>query len=295
MQIANITFRRLRYFLAVAEELHFGRAAGRLGVAQPALSRQIAELETAIGARLFDRVRNRIFLTRAGEALLPQARDILLKVSEAARMARAAGEGATGSLGVGFVGSATFSSLPAFLQAFRDRYEGVTLNLSAMNNADLRRALVNRTIDVAFARSQLADDEFESRCVLTEPLVAAVPQAEHHLFADEVGIADLRSCRFIVYPRHPRPSFADEVIGLCSAAGFVPHIADETMDLQTALALVSVGAGISIVPAAVRNSHLHGVTYLALSDKAATTSLFMVWRRDNRSEVLRNFLRQPFG
>ena len=295
MQIANVTFRRLRYFLAVAEELHFGRAASRLGVAQPALSRQIAELETAIGARLFDRVRNRIFLTQAGEALLPQARDILLKVSEAARLARAAGEGATGSLGVGFVGSATFSALPAFLQGFRERYEGVALNLSAMNNADLRRALVNRTIDVAFARSQLADDEFESRRVLTEPLVAAIPQSQNQRFEGELGIADLKDYRFIVYPRHPRPSFADEVIALCSAAGFSPQIADETMDLQTALALVSVGGGVSIVPASVKNSHLHGVSYLPLSDKAATTSLFMVWRRDNRSEVLRNLLRQPFG
>lgn len=288
-RVAHIGLRRLRYFLAVAEELHFGRAAQRLGIAQPALSRQIAILEDAIGALLFDRVRSKVHLTTAGDVLVPQARDILLRVAEAARRTRAAAQGAVGSFAVGFVGSATYSFLPARLQAFRVAHGGVDLTLNAMNNAELRRALVDRGIDVAFARSRLDDGEFASESVLVEPLVAVVPLANDHAARGTIDLAELAGEGFILYPRHPRPSFADEVIAFCRAAGFEPRVAQETMDLQTAMALVSVGAGLSIVPASVERSHRHGVAYLALNDPTIVTTLFMVWRRDNHSPLLDRF------
>ena len=292
MRIENVSFRRLRYFLAVAEELHFGRAASRIGVAQPALSRQIAALEDAIGTRLFDRIRSKVHLTEAGAVLVPQAREILLRVTEAARGAKAAGDGVVGTLSVGFVGSATYSTLPAAFQRFRESHPHVDLLLYAMNNAQLREGLINRTIDIAFARSKLADDEFLSKGVLEEPLVAVIPEAHRFARETKVSLRKLEADRFILYPRHPRPSFADQVISLCREAGFEPPIADEVMDLQTALALVSVGAGLSIVPASVENSHRHGVRYVGLSEQEASTTLFMVWRRDNRSSVLANFQQQ---
>ncbi len=286
---AHIGFRRLRYFLAVAEELHFGRAAARLGIAQPALSRQIAILEQAIGALLFDRVRSKVQLTTAGDVLVPLARDILLRVAEAARRTRAAAQGAVGSFAVGFVGSATYTFLPSRLQAFREAHVGVDLTLNAMNNAELRRALVDRGIDIAFARSRLNDGEFASESVLVEPLVAVVPIASAYAQRLSINLADLALEGFILYPRHPRPSFADDVIAFCRSAGFEPRVAQETMDLQTAMALVSVGAGLSIVPASVEQSHRHGVAYLPLSDPAIVTTLYMVWRRDNRSPLLERF------
>lgn len=288
-QAGNLGLRRLRYFLAVAEELHFGRAAVRLGIAQPALSRQIAVLEDAIGALLFDRIRSRVSLTKAGEVLVPQIREILLRVAEAARSARAAARGAVGSLAVGFVGSATYSVLPDLVQRFRQAHAGVDLTLNAMNNAELRRALIDRGIDLAFARSRLDDSEFGSEVVLVEPLVAVVPLASAYAQRASIGLAELADESFILYPRHPRPSFADQITGFCLAAGFRPTVAQETMDLQTAMALVSVGAGISIVPASVERSHRHGVAYLALEDANIATTLFMVWRRDNRSPLLDNF------
>jgi LysR family transcriptional regulator, benzoate and cis,cis-muconate-responsive activator of ben and cat genes len=285
----NIGLRRLRYFLAVAEELHFGRAADRLGIAQPALSRQIAILESAIGALLFDRVRSKVFLTKAGDVLVPQARDILLRTAEAARSARAAANGAVGALGVGFVGSATYSLLPGLVQQFREAHPAVDLTLNAMNNAELRRALIDRGIDVAFARSRLDDGEFASESVLVEPLVAVVHNSSRHADQRTISLFDLAADGFILYPRHPRPSFADDVIGHCRAAGFDPKVTQETMDLQTAMALVSVGAGLSIVPASVEQSHRHGVAYLEFNDADVNTTLFMVWRRDNRSPLLDNF------
>ncbi len=289
MQPTNIGLRRLRYFLAVAEELHFGRAAVRLGIAQPALSRQIAVLEAAIGALLFNRVRSKVFLTKGGEVLVPQARDILLRTAEAARSARAAAQGAVGTFAVGFVGSATYSVLPGLVQQFREMHPAVDLTLNAMNNAELRRALIDRGIDVAFARSRLDDGEFASESVLIEPLVAVVPLSSPHAQNMSIALANLAKENFILYPRHPRPSFADDVIGFCRTAGFNPIVAQETMDLQTAMALVSVGAGLSIVPASIKQSHRHGVAYLRLDDADVTTTLFMVWRRDNRSPLLNNF------
>ncbi len=289
VRAGNIGLRRLRYFLAVAEELHFGRAADRLGIAQPALSRQIAVLEDAIGALLFDRVRSKVFLTKAGEVLVPQAHDILLRTAEAARSARAAAQGAVGAFAVGFVGSATYSVLPGLVQRFREAHPAVDLTLNAMNNAELRRALIDRGIDVAFARSQLDDGEFASESVLTEPLVAVVPLSNRHAHRQTIALVDLAADGFILYPRHPRPSFADDVIGHCRIAGFDPTVTQETMDLQTAMALVSVGAGLSIVPASVEQSHRHGVAYIPLDDATVTTTLFMVWRRDNRSPLLQNF------
>jgi LysR family transcriptional regulator, benzoate and cis,cis-muconate-responsive activator of ben and cat genes len=285
----RIGLRRLRYFLAVAEELHFGRAADRLGIAQPALSRQIAILENAIGALLFDRVRSKVFLTKAGDVLVPQARDILLRTAEAARSARAAAQGAVGAFAVGFVGSATYSLLPELVQRFREAHPAVDLTLYAMNNAELRRALIDRGIDVAFARSRLDDGEFASEKILVERLVAVVPMSSRHAQRPTIALFDLAADGFILFPRHPRPSFADDVIGHCRAAGFEPNVTQETMDLQTAMALVSVGAGLSIVPASVEQSHRQGVTYLTLDDPEVTTTLFMVWRRDNRSPLLDNF------
>jgi LysR family transcriptional regulator, benzoate and cis,cis-muconate-responsive activator of ben and cat genes len=288
-RVGQIGLRRLRYFLAVAEELHFGRAAERLGIAQPALSRQIAVLEEVIGALLFDRVRSKIFLTKAGEVLVPQARDILLRTAEAARSARAAAQGAVGAFAIGFVGSATYSVLPGLVQKFRETHPAVDLTLNAMNNAELRRALIDRGIDVAFARSGLDDGEFASEIVLVEPLVVVLPQSSPLAQRSTIALADLADDSFILYPRHPRPSFADDIIGLCRTAGFTPMVAQETMDLQTAMALVSVGAGLSIVPASVEQSHRHGVLYANLEGSDATTTLFMVWRRDNRSPLLENF------
>lgn len=289
VRTGSIGLRRLGYFLAVAEELHFGRAADRLGIAQPALSRQIAVLEDVIGALLFDRVRSKVFLTQAGEVLVPQARDILLRTAEAARSVRAAAQGAVGSFAIGFVGSATYSLLPGLVQKFRETHPAVDLTLNAMNNAELRRALIDRGIDVAFARSRLDDGEFASESVLVEPLVAVVPLSSPHARGPSISLIDLIADGFILYPRHPRPSFADDVIGHCRVAGFDPTVTQETMDLQTAMALVSVGAGLSIVPASVEQSHRHGVAYLKLEDASATTTLFMVWRRDNRSPLLGNF------
>lgn len=288
-EAAGVDVRRLRYFVAIAEELHFGRASERLHVAQPALSRQMVELENAIGATLFDRTRNQIRLTAAGEALLPRARDILGRIVETARIVRRAAEGRTGVLNVGFVGSATYSLLPQVLNSFRTNNPDVDLLLHAMNTAELKVALIERAIDVAFARPSIDDPEIVNEVVLEEPLVAALPDADPVADGTELSLADLARHPFVLYPRHPRPSFADTILRLCHEAGFAPTVAQETMELQTALGLVAAGAGVSLVPASVEDSHRLGIAYRRLKPPVPTTRLSIAYRRDNRAAVLSLF------
>lgn len=285
----GIDVRRLRYFLAVAEELHFGRAAERLHIAQPALSRQIASLEAGIGALLFDRTRSSIHLTAAGEALLPRARDILARVIDAARVARKAAEGTVGMLQVGFVGSATFSILPGILNAFRTSHQEVELVLHAMNTSELRAALVSRSIDVVFARPGIQDPEIVNEVVYREPLIVALPESDPLAAQNHIALSDLAMRPFVLYPRHPRPSFADTILELCRAEGFLPDIAQETMEIHTALALVSVGAGVSIVPESTSEAPLNGVAYRPLLGDTPQTQLSLSYRRDNRSAVVSAF------
>jgi len=286
---AGVDVRRLRYFLAVAEELHFGRAAERLNIAQPALSRQIANLEAAIGALLFDRTRSSIHLTASGEALLPRARDILARVADAARVARRAAEGSVGVLQIGFVGSATFSILPGILNAFRQSHSEVELVLHAMNTAELRAALIDRSIDVAFARPAIQDPEIVNEVIYREPLIVALSQGDPLAAQNHIALDSLAARPFILYPRHPRPSFADTILHICRAHGFSPDIAQETMEIQTALALVSVGAGVSLVPESTSEAQLHGVAYRPILGEAPQTQLSLTYRRDNRAAVLAAF------
>jgi DNA-binding transcriptional LysR family regulator len=285
----GVDVRRLRYFIAVAEEMHFGRAARRLNVAQPALSRQIAQLELALAAQLFDRARSQIRLTAAAEALLPHAKDILRRIDQAGAIARRAAEGGTGVLNVGFVGSATYSVLPDILKAYRAAYPSVELMLHAMNTSELRQALVERRIDAAFARPSIADAEVVNRTILVEPLIVALPDDDPLANEAAIPLEALRSRAFVLYPRHPRPSFADRIIDICKASGFSPAVAQETMELQTALGLVAVGVGVSLVPASVERSHRHGVAYRPLQPPAATTDLSLSYRGDNNSPLLDNF------
>jgi len=203
-------FKRLSYFLAVAEELHFGRASTRLGIAQPPLSRQIAQLEKEIGAVLFDRSRSQIRLTQAGELLLERAKEILERIDQTEREVMRIGQGVAGRLRIAFVGTATYGLLPYILRAFRTANPAIELALSAMNNADLKRALIQREIDIAVARPSIEDPEVKSESLGREPLILALPDT----FAEgEHVLADLKGETFILYPRRPRPSFADFIIG----------------------------------------------------------------------------------
>lgn len=285
-----MNFKQLTYFIAVAEELHFGRAAERLNMAQPPLSRQIKSLEEKLGAVLFNRGRSAISLTQAGERLLARGKSILAMLDDTTLEVRRLGQGAEGRLRIGFVGSATYGVLPAIIKAFRAKHTEVNLSLLPMNNAQLHRALVSREIDVAFARPALKDSEFVTRKLLEEPLIAAIPETLETGSQDTLDLGTLEGASFILYPEYPRPSFADLVLSSCEANGIKAQKRIWTMDLQTALSLVSIGEGICIVPASVGTSQRNGIKFLKIGPALGATALSVNYRLDEQGAHVNNFI-----
>lgn len=286
-----MNLKQLTYFIAVAEELHFGRAADRLGMAQPPLSRQIKQIEEELGALLFDRGRNAITLTQAGERLLERGRSILSQIEDTRLEIRRIGQGAEGRLRIGFVGSATFSLLPNILKSFRANYPDVSLSLIPMNNAQLHRSLVSREIDVAFARPALSDPEFVTRKLAEEALVMAAPDTIEPTTGTSIRLEQAAALNFILYPEYPRPSFADFVLKSCEEQGFVVAKRVFTMDLQTALSLVAIGEGVCIVPASVASAQRRGVRFHNIEPELAKTALSVNYRLDEQGVHVRNFIR----
>lgn len=282
--------KRLRYFIAVAEELHFGRAAVRLDIAQPPLSRQIGQLEKDIGALLFDRSRSQIRLTQAGEVLLQRARELFASLESAFNEVRRIGSGSEGRLRIAFVGSSTHGVLPALIKSYRSHHPDVDLVLTAMNNAELKRALIQREIDVAIARPSIEDDEVKSEFLHQEPLILALP--DNSIFNAQAAprLVDLANETFIFYPANPRPSFADHVLEICHEAGIGHVDTVMAMDYQTAISLVSVGVGVSIVPESVSTTQRASVSYRKYIGPNPGTTLSVNYRQDNRSPQLRSFV-----
>lgn len=283
--------RHLRYFVAVADELHFGRAAEKLFIAQPALSQQIQHLERELGVRLLERSSRRVSLSAAGAVFLAEARAILARVAGATEAARRADRGELGRLGVGFVASATYAVLPDVLRRFRERFPDVELLLYELTAAEQADALREGTINVGFARPFLEDPALIVEPVARENFVVALPEGHSLAAGESVPLADLAAEPFILFPSSPKPSYADTVYALCEGAGFTPQVAQEVREMQTAVSLIAAGLGVSLVPASVQNLRRLGVVYRPLRDPTPPTELVLAYRRDDSSPVLQGFLR----
>lgn len=284
-----MTLKQLEYFVALAEELHFGRAAERLGMAQPPLSRQIKEIEDDLGALLFNRGRNAIALTQAGQRLYERGHALLRELGDMKLEVRRIGQGALGRLRVGFVGSATYGLLPNILKSFRAAHPEVNLSLSPMNNAQLHRSLIRREIDIAIARPALTDAEIVCRKLIEEPLVLAVPDTIE-LPPGLVDLHVLADATFILYPETPRPSFADFVLDACQSLSIKVKKRVFTMDYQTAIALVSVGEGVALVPQSVGSVQRNDVRFLKLATSLPMTGLSVNHRIDEQGIHVKNFV-----
>ena len=282
-----MNLKQLEYFIALAEELHFGRAAERLGMAQPPLSRQIKQIEYDLGALLFNRGRNAITLTQAGERLYQRGVALVADLNDTLLEVRRIGQGAEGRLRIGFVGSATYGLMPNILKSFRASYPQVSLSLIPMNNAQLHRSLIRREIDIAIARPALQDAEIITRKLGEEPFVLAAPDTLD--LSGAVDLRGLREERFILYPEYPRPSFADVVLQACAEIGVEIEHRIFTMDFQTAIALVSVGEGVAVVPASVGSVQRNGVRYHDIAHFRATTGISVNHRIDEQGIHVKNF------
>jgi DNA-binding transcriptional LysR family regulator len=282
--------RHLRYFLAVAEELHFGRAAARLHIAQPPLSQQIRQLERELGYDLFLRTQRRVRLTEAGAAFQEEARALLERLEHAKAAAGRIARGEAGALGVGFVASATYALLPRLYRRFRERHPDVALALEEMSTAEQVDALRAGRIQLGLARPPVGDDTLAAEPLADEPLVAALP-ARHPLAARRsLPLRALAHEAFVLFPRHPRPGWIDVVQGVCRAAGFRPAVAQEVLELSTAVTLVAAGVGVTLVPASAQALRLDGVAYRPLREPSPSTRLVALRRPDERKAVVDRFL-----
>jgi DNA-binding transcriptional LysR family regulator len=282
--------RHLRYFLAVADELHFGRAAARLHIAQPPLSQQIRQLEAELGFPLFLRTQRRVRLTEAGAAFRDEARTLLERLEQAKAAAGRVARGEAGALAVGFVASATYGLLPRLYRRFRERHPGVALTLDEMSTAEQVEALRAGRIQLGLARPPVGDDALQAELLADEALVAALP-ARHPLAARAtLPLRALAHEPFVLFPRQPRPGWIDVVQEACRTAGFRPAVAQEVLDLSTAVTLVAAGIGVSLVPASAQALRLDGVTYRALAAPTPRSPLVAVQRPDERRPVVERFL-----
>lgn len=291
----NIELRQLRYFVAVAEEMHFGRAAIRLHMTQPPLSQTILALEAMLGTPLFSRTKRSVALTPAGIALLPEAHRILQQAEALPDLARRAASGESGRLSLAFVSTADYSVLPPFLREFREHYPQVQIDLREATTDLQLEDLAQGRIDVGLLIPPLPDKlktQLDYMPVLSESLILAVPSGIKGLRGKNgVSLKTLPPMPLIIFPRRIAPAFHDAILACFHDAGLTPHIGQEAIQMQTIVGLVSAGMGFALVPQSVSNLKRPGVEYKSLQEKTPLVETGLAWRRDNISPVLHAFLK----
>ena len=285
-----MNFQRLRYFVVVAEELNFSRAAERLHMAQPPLSYQIKRLEEELGAQLFYRTKRNVRLTDAGRLLLEEARGLLVHAEQTASVVHRVGQGKVGRLSVGFVPSAANRILPPVLRTYGERFPSVELLLREVDPDRLLGSLGDGRVDVGFLYLPFDVDSLDSRPVSREPFVAALPDT-HPLAGDQrVTLEALADEPFVLTPRYQGAGLRDKIVAHCRRAGFEPRVVQEAWLMQTTVSLVAGGIGVTLVPASLQNLQRTGVVYKPVEGMWPEIELGVVWPRDAPSAVLRAFL-----
>jgi DNA-binding transcriptional LysR family regulator len=280
--------RHLRYFVAVAEALHFGRAAARLHISQPPLSRAIRGLEREVGTALFERSTRGVRLTPAGSALLPEARRLLREADALAAGARDLARGDVGVLHLGFISASAYNVLPRVLPAFRRTRPGVRLVLSEATTDVQLGALAEGTLDAGILLPPVTPPLFAYAALLREPLVAALPDAR--TWPARVPLAKLAREPFVMFPRHAGPGLHDLVTDACERAGFTPRVEQEAVQMPTIVSLVAAGMGVALVPASLQHMRRTGVVYRPLAGASPRVEVGLAWRAADRSPVLAAFV-----
>lgn len=287
--------RQLRYFEAVASTLNFSRAAERLHIAQPPLSRQIQQLEDELGVQLLDRTSRPMKLTNAGSFFFDQSVQLLARLKEIQNATRRIGAGGTRWMGIGFVPSILYGFLPKVLRQFVAENENLDISLSELTSVQQADALKAGRIDVGFGRLAIQNEGLENIVLAEEPLVVAIPA--HSPLAGERRIALVSLARemLILYPAAPRPSFADQILQQFSVRGYEVLKTYETNGLQTAIGLVAAGMGVTIVPESVQRLRRDDIAYRPLSDKGLSSPLIMTIRTGDTSNHVAKFRKMIDG
>lgn len=285
----GIDLRQLRYFVAVAEELHFGRAAGRLGMAQPPLTQQIQKLERGLGYRVFARQSRKTTLTDAGSVLLAEARRILAEVDQAIDHTRRAGRGETGQLTVGTPPSVMLTRLPAIIRKYRERFPAVRFVLREMSTSAIATGLLAGSLDIGFLREVNECGALPLEIALRESIVAVLP-ATHPLAAvPRLRLRQLAKDPFVLFPPQVGAAFYDKLISFCVEAGFTPRVVQEATQWQSVVTFVETGLGVSLAPASVQKFRWKDVVYRPLS--GLETIVSVCWQSARESAAIAAFLK----
>ena len=281
--------RKLRYFVVLAEELHFGRAARRLHITQPPLSMAIQSLEEELGVKLFTRAPRRVAVTHAGAAFLEQARTLLARAQDAIELARAADRGEVGRLTIGFMSATIYTLLPPLLRDFAARFPAVKLELRELAMPQQLVQLRSGEIDVGFVRPPVEDAELEAETVLREPLVVALPRGHPLAKLRRIPARRLGAESFVLFQRQPGLVLHHLVVRFCVQNGFTPRVAQEATQSHAVVGLVSAGIGVALVPESVQKTRMRGVEYRPLLEKSPPVETALAWRRADASPALAAF------
>lgn len=283
--------RQIKYFVAVAEELHFGRAAERCHIAQPPLSQQIKKLEEELGVRLLERTSRKVSLTPEGKEFLRRCKDIQDRLEEAVNCVQDMAEGLEGQLRVGFIGPASLSKLPQTIRAFREKNPNIRLDFSAKSTTEQLPMLRGDRLDIAFVRLFGHDiTGLDSMIFLREPYVLAIPEGHPFTERDRLDITDLEGEPLIFNQRIAQPALYRSLMGSFHKAGFMPNIVQEVNTEQSTVALVATGLGMALVPASSAGDKRSGVVFKPLDGDLPQWEITALWKQKNESVILQNFL-----
>lgn len=287
----QISLQHLRYFVAVAEELHFGRAAQVLGMAQPPLSQQIKRLEGRLGVELFRRSRRHVELTDVGTVLLDEARELLAHASRVGEAVRRAAAGTAGTIRMGFVGSAAHEVLPTLLRRFREDSPDARVVPTELATTEQVAAIAAGTMDAGLVRMPISSIDVATRALVEEPLVIALPDFHPLAHRRRLPLASLADEPFVMWGRQLNPLFHDEVISACHHAGFSPNVVQEAGEMPTIVSLVAGGLGVSLVPASMERLRTDGVVYVPLQGRGVRIVIALAWHREHPSPLVQTLVR----
>jgi DNA-binding transcriptional LysR family regulator len=281
--------RHLKYFVAVAEELHFGRAAHKVHISQPPLSQQIRQLETELETKLLHRTKRRVELTHSGRLFLEEARATLARADEAIARVKRAQRGEVGHLSIGWLPWSDFTALPIMVGKFCERYSDVHLDMHYLPVPELMSALHAGRIDVGFLLQPFDTAALRTELVVRHPLVVALPESNRLSAMRQIRLSDLANEPYILFKRDSGPTFYDYVIGLCQREGVTLNVRHEASHTLTVLALVAAGLGVTLLPFGGQYAR-SGVVFRRLVPTPPLFEIALAWRQQNESGLLQRFI-----
>lgn len=283
--------RHIKYFIVVAEELHFRKAAERLNMSQPPLSQQIQSLEHELGVQLFERSKREVKLTKEGQAVLKEAYRLIENSERLQSVANQSKQGKTGRLSIGCIASAFPEVLPPIYKAFSSQYPNVELAFEELNTHETLAKLEEGDLDFGFVRINKVSPPLALYPLLRDQLVVALPEGHRLLSKKTVSLKMLETEPFVIFKRQTSPQFYDSILAACQQADFYPNIVYEGKSMQSHIGYVACGLGVALVPQSIQSVYTSGIVYRNLKEASPLTEISLVWNVESKSELIKHFIK----